>query len=129
MAEYTKETVTTEGDETVQPKNTPKRESTGTQTVQYVVYWVLGVLEVLLAFRLVLRLLGANPSSVFVDWIYALSGVFIWPFQGIFPSPATDGAVTTAVLEPATIIAMAAYAFLAWGIAKLISISAGERQE
>lgn len=129
MAEYTKETVTTEEDETVQPKKTPKRESTGTQTVQYVIYYVFGALEVLLAFRMVLRLFGANPSSGFVSWIYNLSAAFIWPFLGIFPNPTTEGAVTTAVFEPATLVAIIVYVLIAWGIVKLISITAGERQE
>jgi hypothetical protein len=129
MAEYNKETVTTEEDDTAQPKKTPKRESTGTQTVEYIIYYIFGALEVLLAFRLVLRLFGANPNSGFVNWIYNFSAWFIWPFQGIFPNPTTTGAVTTAVFEPATLVAIIVYALVAWGIAKLISIFAGERQE
>lgn len=128
MAEYTKETVTTEEGETVQPTNSSKRESTGTQTVQYVIYYIFGALELLLVFRLVLRLFGANPDSGFVNWIYNFTVAFIWPFQGIFPSPSTEGAVTTAVFEPATLVAIIVYVLVAWGIAKLISIFAGERQ-
>lgn len=129
MAEYTKETVTTEEGETVKPKKTSERESTGTQTVQYVVYYIFGAIEVLLAFRLVLRLFGANPDSGFVSWVYDFSAGFIWPFLGIFPNPSTEGAVTAAVFEPATLVGIVVYALLAWGIAKLISIIAGERQE
>lgn len=129
MAEYTKETVTSDENDTAQRQNTPKRESTGTQTVQYVIYYIFGALEILLVFRLVLRLFGANPDSSFVNWIYNFSAGFIWPFLGIFPNPSTEGAVTTAVFEPATLVAIIVYAILAWGIAKLISIFAGERQE
>lgn len=130
METQTTETVTTEKtgvDEA--PKKTSKRESTGVQTVQQVIYWILGILEILLVSRFVLRLFGANPNSAFVDWIYNLSAIFVAPFQGIFPTSATDGAVTTAVFEPATLVAIIFYAVLAWGIAKLISIFAGERQE
>lgn len=130
MEEYTKETVTTEETGTGEaPKKPSKRESTGTQTVQYVVYYIFGALEVLLAFRLVLKLFGANPGSGFVSWIYNFSAGFVWPFWGIFPNPTTEGAVTTAVFEPATLVAIIVYALFAWGIAKLISIFAGERQE
>jgi hypothetical protein len=129
MAEYTKETVTTEEGETVQPKKTSKRESTGVQTVQYVIYYIFGAIELLLAFRMVLRLFGANPDSSFVNGIYNFSAGFVWPFLGIFPNPTTEGAVTTAVFEPATLVAIIVYALFAWGVAKLISIFAGERQE
>jgi len=130
MEGYTKETVTTEETSVDEaPRKPSKRESTGTQTVQYIIYYVFGAIEVLLAFRLIFRLFGANPESGFVNWVYNLSAAFIWPFLGIFPNPTTEGAVTTAVFEPATLVAIIVYAILAWGIAKIISISAGERQE
>lgn len=130
METHTKETITTEESGTDQTKNkATKRESTGTQTIEYVIYYIFGAIEVLLAFRLIFRLFGANPNSMFVSWIYSLSAIFIAPFLGIFPSPSTEGAVTTAVFEPATLVAIVFYAVLAWGIAKLVSIFAGERQE
>ena len=89
---------------------------------QRVVYYVLGVLEVLLAFRLVFKLLGANPASPFVSLIYATTGVFLYPFTGIFPTAATKGLEAQAILEPTTIIAMIVYGIIAWGIVKLIGI-------
>jgi len=87
-----------------------------------IVYYVLGIIEVLLAFRLIFKLLGANPASGFVAGIYSLTNIFINPFKGIFPTATTPGVNTQAVLEPATIVAMLVYALLAWGIAKLIEI-------
>lgn len=44
-----------------------------------IVYYILGVLEVLLAFRLVFKLLGANPQSPFVSFIYSVSQAFLSP--------------------------------------------------
>lgn len=88
-----------------------------------IVYYVLGVLEVLFAFRLVFKLLGANPQSPFVSLIYSVSQVFLAPFSGIFPSAVTKGLETQSVLEPSTIIAMIVYAVLAWGVIKLIEIN------
>lgn len=87
-----------------------------------IVYYVLGVLEVLLAFRLVFKLLGANPWSGFVAFVYSVSGVFLAPFINIFRPGVTRGNMTQAVLEPATVIGMIVYAILAWGIVKLIEI-------
>jgi len=91
-------------------------------TASRVVYYILGVLEVLLAFRLVFRLLGANPDSGFVSLIYSISRVFLLPFTTIFRSAATEGIETQAVLEPGTMIAMVVYALIAWGIVKLLIV-------
>ena len=88
-----------------------------------IVYYILGVLEVLLAFRLVFKLLGANPQSPIVSFIYAISQAFLSPFSGIFRSAVTKGIEAQSVLEPTTIIAMIVYAVVAWGIVKLIEIS------
>lgn len=87
-----------------------------------IVYYILGVLEVLLAFRLIFKLLGANPQSPFVSVIYSVSEAFLIPFNGIFRSAVTKGIEAQAVLEPTTIIAMIVYAIIAWGIVKLIEI-------
>jgi hypothetical protein len=87
-----------------------------------IVYYILGVVEVLLAFRLVFKLLGANPASGFVSGIYTLSNIFLSPFIGIFRTASTRGVETQAVLEPATLVAMIVYAVIGWGIVKLIEI-------
>ena len=88
-----------------------------------IVYYILGVLEVLFAFRLIFKLLGANPQSLFVSFIYSVSQAFLIPFSGIFRPAVTKGIEAQSILEPTTIIAMIVYAILAWGIVKLIEIS------
>jgi len=85
------------------------------------VYLILGILEVLLAFRLVFKLLGANPTG-FVSFIYTITGVFLAPFIGIFGNATTTGIETKAVLEPANVIGMIVYAIVAAGIVKIIKI-------
>ena len=101
----------------------------GNFTVRRVIYYILGLLEVLFAFRLVFKLLGANPGSGFVSFIYTLSQVFLFPFTAIFRSAATQGIETRAVLEPSTIIGMVVYALIAWGIVKLIIIMRKDNEE
>ena len=98
-------------------------------TARRVVYYILGVLEVLLAFRLVFKILGANPDSGFVSIIYSISQVFLVPFTAIFRSAAVQGIETKAVFEPSTIIAMIVYALIAWGIVKLIIIMRTHNKE
>ncbi|MDT3701202.1 MAG: YggT family protein [Thermincola sp.] len=100
-----------------------KRTKEGRIKAQQIVYYILGILEVLFAFRLVLKLLGANPYSGFVSFIYAVTQVFLAPFSSIFRSGVTQGNMTQGILEPSTIIGMIVYAIIAWGIVKLIDIS------
>jgi len=119
MAESIKETVTTQES---------KIEATNSQTIEYLVYFFFGTLEILLAFRLFLKVTGASILSAFVGLIYGVTGVFILPFEGIFRRGFSQGLETTSVLEPSTLVAIIVYAFLAWGIVKLIRILSGEKQ-
>lgn len=61
MAEIIKETVVTEGDATTQTENTSTEAEASTyQTIQYIIYFLFAALDVLLLFRLVLKVLGAT---------------------------------------------------------------------
>ena len=135
MAEITKETISTQGNN-VNPvvntttKNTSvKSTASSSQTTEYLIYFLFGLLEILLAFRLVLKLTGASMASAFVGLIYGLTGIFIMPFEGIFRKGFAQGVETTAVFEPSTLVAIIVYAALAWGIVKLLSILSGEKQQ
>lgn len=86
--------------------------ATNSQTMEYFIYFFFGALDILLAFRLVLKVAGASINSAFVAGIYGLSGIFIWPFEGIFRRWFSPGAETTSVFEPSTLIAILVYAFL-----------------
>jgi len=81
-----------------------------------VVWFIFGVIEVLIAIRFVLMLLGANAETGFVRMIYAVSGIFMAPFAAIFPTQEVSGAV----FEWSALVAIAVYALIAWGIASLI---------
>lgn len=105
-----------------------KVEASNTQTIEYLVYYFFGALEVLLSFRLILKLMGASMTSGFVRFIYDISNIFVMPFEGIFRRGFAQGVETTSVLEPATLVSLIVYAILAWGIVKLVRISSGEQQ-
>ena len=81
-----------------------------------VVWLLVGILEGLLALRVLLKVIAANPANAFASTIYGLSDFFLAPFFGITGSPAADGVV----LEVPTIIAMLVYALLAWALVKLV---------
>jgi uncharacterized membrane protein len=77
---------------------------------------ILAFLEILLAFRFVLRMIAANPDSGFATLIYGITGVFVAPFNGLISTPTSGGSS----LEVTTLIAMAVYALIFWGIAYVI---------
>lgn len=80
-----------------------------------IVWYILGALEILLAFRFVLKLLGANPEAGFSSFIYAITYVFAAPFLNVFNRTVVAGSV----VEWTTILAMFVYWVLAIGIIKL----------
>lgn len=105
-----------------------KLGASGSEKSEYLVYYFVGALEILLAFRLILKLAGASMASGFVKMIYGITGIFTWPFEGIFRRAVSQGIETTSVLEPATLVALLVYAIVGWGIVKLVRISSGEKQ-
>ncbi len=104
-----------------------KQEEKGRFTIRRIIYYSFGVLEVLFAFRLVFKVLGANSQGAFVSIIYSITQIFLAPFTGIFRMATTDGIETKSVLEPTLIIAMVVYTLLAWGIVKLIEIMSNRK--
>ena len=128
MPNVIKETITTSKNNNTPEKEPSKRDATSYQTAGYVVYFVFGLLEVLLAFRFAFKLFGANPSTGFVDFIYNLSAIFVAPFAGIFNTSLAQGDVTTSIFDPATLVALLVYAVLAWGIVALIGVISGRQQ-
>ncbi len=82
-----------------------------------IVYFLFGVLELLLAVRVVLHLIGANADNGFANFIYGLSGPFVALFASLLNNPALS---TTAALEVTTLIAMLVYAIAAWIMGRLI---------
>lgn len=128
MEDNVKNTTTLEDD--TKTVNIPPviMKATSRQTIEYLVYYFFGAMEILLAFRLVLKLAGASATSDFVGFIYGLTGLFIMPFEGIFHKGFAKGVETTSVLEPSALVAMIVYVVIAFGIVKLIRISSGEQQ-
>ena len=84
--------------------------------VTYVIWLLGGLLEALIGFRIVLKLIGANPANPFAMLVYSFSNIFVFPFQGLTATPAAGGAV----LELSSLIAMVVYALLFWAFAKLV---------
>jgi len=83
-----------------------------------IVWYLLGIIEVLLAFRFVLKIVGANPAAGFTAFIYGVTYIFAAPFAYVFGISRLAGSI----LEWTTILAMLVYWALAVGIIKLLLI-------
>jgi len=86
--------------------------------VKRIVWAILGLLEILLGLRFVLKLIAANPDSGFAVFIYGITSPFIAPFTLLVGTP-TSGAM---ILEVTTLIAMGVYALFFWGVVTVIRI-------
>ena len=79
--------------------------------------WLLfGTLEVLIAFRIGLKVIGANPDSPIVAMIYGITSLFLIPFVGLIESPT----VGSMVLEISSLFAIAVYALTAVALERLV---------
>jgi uncharacterized protein YggT (Ycf19 family) len=84
-----------------------------------VVWYILGLIEVILAFRFVLKLLAANPSAGFSSFVYTVSYPFAAPFLNVFRASKVSGGV----FEWTTLLAMFVFFLIAWGIVRLFFMS------
>ena len=98
------------------------RSNENNLVLREIVYYLLGAFEALFAFRLIFKLLEANPGDTFVALIYTVSGDFMTPFSGIFDDIVIKGVETKSILEPTTIIAMIVYAIASYGVLWLFEI-------
>ena len=84
-----------------------------------IIWTVLGIVETLLAIRVVLKLLAANPGAGFSAFIYSITNPLVVFFQGVFPEPQSNGSM----LELSALLAMVVWALLAWAIVRVIEIT------
>lgn len=91
--------------------------STSAKAIQ-LIYYVTGMVNVLLLLRLIFKAFGANPASSIVQFVYNLTAVLLAPFRGIFEVAAAG----ESVIEPSILVAILIYSLLAKGIVELIDI-------
>ncbi len=119
-----RETTTQSGDtvqKTTETKSSSDKAEHRSNVASRVVWFVAGVLLVLLGFRFVLTLLGANTTNSFASFIYKTSHPFVSPFFSLFNY--NNQVYGVSRFETYTLVAMVVYAIIAWGIAKLITLN------
>jgi hypothetical protein len=79
--------------------------------------WLLfGTLEVLIALRIGLTLIGANPESPIFALIYRFTYLVLFPFTGLIGSP-TSGSI---VLELSSMFSVLFFGLIAWVVERTV---------
>jgi uncharacterized protein YggT (Ycf19 family) len=89
-----------------------------------VAWFVIGLIVTLIALRFALKLLGASSQAEFVAFLYGVTAPLVAPFKGIF----ADTAQGYFIFEPSSLIAIAIYLLIGWGIVTLIKIVTAPRR-
>lgn len=81
--------------------------------------WFLVVMEVTLIIRFFFLLIGAQQSNLFAGFLYALTDIILFPFQGIV-NPLRISQVQA--FDWSTLIAMLIYWLIFWAVRRFLSI-------
>jgi len=95
----------------------PEREQRiFTFKISQLIWLLFGILEVLIALRIGLKLIGANPDSPIVAMIYGFTSLFLFPFTGLIGSPTVGGME----LEISSMFAILIYALIGWAVERTV---------
>jgi hypothetical protein len=89
--------------------------------------WFLFVLEVTLLMQFFLVLIGAAPNNMFTGFIYALTIIPLFPFNGIVPN--TKLGTGGAAIEWSTLIAMVVYFVVFYALRRFLHILISNPEE
>jgi uncharacterized protein YggT (Ycf19 family) len=84
----------------------------------HIIWFIVGVIEVLLGFRFVFEIAGANQYSPFVQLVYVLSYPLAQPFQRIFGITSIQGSV----FDWSLLIAGLVYLLIGYGLVQFLRI-------
>ncbi|NBG87894.1 YggT family protein [Isachenkonia alkalipeptolytica] len=109
----------------VQKKREVKETETATDTLRRVIRIIFSLAGIILLFRFVFLLFGANPDNQFVDTLYGITEPYVGIFSGIFPETEWG----RGVFEPATLIALVVLFIASWLIQSLFAKRTLRREE
>lgn len=87
-----------------------------TATIERWVAFIFGLIELLIAIRIVLLLVAARESNSIVSFIYNLSDIFVAPFRGILNVNEIQAGATA--LDVAAIVAL-----IGWFVIEMIVLA------
>jgi uncharacterized protein YggT (Ycf19 family) len=82
------------------------------------IWLLLGLLEAMIALRVVFKLIAVNAANPFAALLYSVTDLFVAPFASLIGAPAAGGMV----LEISSIIAMFVYFLIAWAFERIVYV-------
>ena len=95
-----------------------REQRVATFKVTQVIWLLLGLLEAVIALRVVFKLIGVNAANSFATLLYNVTNLFVAPFASLTSAPAAGGMV----LEISSIIAMIVYLLIAWALERIVYV-------
>jgi hypothetical protein len=86
--------------------------------INQIIWYILGVIEILLGFRIVLKAVAANQGSGFTGFIYSITGPLALPFRGII----NDSMNGNSIIEWSSLFAIIVYLIIAGGFVYLLDL-------
>ncbi len=83
-----------------------------------IIWLLLGLLEAVIALRVVFKLIAVNAANPFATLLYNVTNLFVAPFASLTGSLAVGGMV----LEISSIIAMIVYLLIAWALERIVYV-------
>lgn len=114
-------TILDEDDNTTVKKKTVARKHQVSRIViaQRILWFVVGLVNAVIALRFIFLLFGANQEAGFTGVIYAVSAPFVAPFVGIFGEPVLGDLV----IEASSLLAIVIYLLVGWIISKILTVT------
>lgn len=103
---------------------TVRRRPSAAETWRRVVVLIFGIIQGLIAIRIVLLLIDANQANGLVTFIYNLSAFFVGPFEGVLNTDAVRAGAS--VFDIAALVALVGWTILEFLIIAGIGIARRE---
>lgn len=109
-------TTTTESDDTAErvTANQGQGDDRGVRKFEDIIWFIVGIIAVIIIVRFVLLLFGARTGVPFVDFWYGLSAPLIAPFAGMFGNIDTYNVYTGMRVELESPVALIIYSLLGY---------------
>jgi uncharacterized protein YggT (Ycf19 family) len=88
-----------------------------TVIIKYFINIIIGIIQIFLGLRIVLKLFGGSTTAPFVQWVYDTSESLLYPFEGIFPTTTLDGRF---VIEFSALFALIIYTLVGYFLTHLL---------
>ena len=97
----------------------PSTQSVVLSRVSQLIWLVIAIVMILIAFRFAFFLLAVNPANSFASAIYAVTDVLVAPFMTLLNTPSFENG---SAVDLASVFAMIVYPLVGWAIVQFLRI-------